>query len=88
MVLIARVFGNVSATFRWRSMLETSIPFLLHYSATNDRHPGDVNHVLTQLATTEVHGKEPDTNFPSLHLDVKKTGLFAEGSMESVLWNV
>lgn len=57
---------------------KASLPFLLNYSATSDRHPGDVNHVLTQLATTEVHGKEPDTNLPSLHLDVEKTDLFAE----------
>lgn len=57
---------------------KASLPFLLNYSATSDRHPGDVNHVLTQLATTEVHRKEPDTSLPSLHLDVEKTGLFAE----------
>lgn len=57
---------------------KASLPFLLNYSATGDRHPGDVNHVLTQLATTEVHGKQPDTNLPSLHLDIEKAGLFAE----------
>ncbi|KAJ5381881.1 uncharacterized protein N7496_004309 [Penicillium cataractarum] len=62
---------------------KVSLPFLLNYSATSDRHPGDVNHVLTQLASTEGNEGAKDTSLPSLHLDGEKNGFFAEDS-----WNL
>lgn len=62
---------------------KASLPFLLNYSATSDRHPGDVNQVSTELATTEANEGEKDTSLPSLHLEADKTDLFAEDS-----WNM
>jgi hypothetical protein len=66
-----------------RGTEKASLPFLLNYSATSDRHPGDVNLVLTELATTEANGEEKDTSLPSLHLEPEKTEFFAEDS-----WNM
>ncbi|OQE26673.1 hypothetical protein PENSTE_c005G04517 [Penicillium steckii] len=57
-----------------------SVPFLLNYSATNTRHPGEVNNVLTALATAESNEGRRDPGIPSLLLEVDRSDLFFEDS--------
>ncbi|KAJ5999820.1 hypothetical protein N7481_000229 [Penicillium waksmanii] len=60
-----------------------SVPFLLNYSATSNRHPGEVNNVLTALATAESKDKTRDPAVPSLLLENDRPDLFFEES-----WNL
>lgn len=60
-----------------------SVPFLLNYSATSNRHPGEVNNVLTALATTESKDETRDPGVPSLLLEDDRPDLFFEES-----WNL
>lgn len=60
-----------------------SVPFLLNYSATSSRHPGEVNSVLTALATAESKDETRDPAVPSLLLEDDRPDLFFEES-----WNL
>ncbi|KAJ5688907.1 hypothetical protein N7462_003299 [Penicillium macrosclerotiorum] len=60
-----------------------SVPFLLNYSASSEIHPGNVNQVLSDLATKEDCRRSSDANLPSLELQASRDELFSEDS-----WNI
>ncbi|CAI7598944.1 unnamed protein product [Penicillium pancosmium] len=60
-----------------------SVPFLLNYSATSNRYPGEVNNVLTALAAGESKDETRDPAVPSLQLENDRPDLFFEET-----WNL
>lgn len=60
---------------------QLSVPFLLNYSApSNQNTPGDVNHALSLLSTTESNDPELDSALPSLEVEADRSDLFFEDS--------
>ncbi|KAJ5549382.1 hypothetical protein N7513_006616 [Penicillium frequentans] len=60
---------------------QSSVPFLLNYSAPgNQSNPGDVNHALSLLSTTESNDPELDSALPSLEVEADRSDLFFEDS--------
>ncbi|KAJ5085200.1 hypothetical protein N7532_009971 [Penicillium argentinense] len=60
-----------------------SVPFLLNYSSTSNRHPGEVDAVLSAFATTKSSDHIQDPTVPSILLEDKRADLFYED-----LWNL
>lgn len=60
---------------------QLSVPFLLNYSAPdNQNNPGDVNHALSLLSTTESNDPALDSALPSLEVEADRSDLFFEDS--------
>lgn len=76
--VLTRSQTNQRATSQNEQKLgKATLPFLLNYSASSNRHAGDVNHVLSLLATTTTDAS-PDVALPSLELEADSEELFAE----------
>lgn len=62
---------------------KASVPFLLNYSGSGNRHPGDVNRALSLLSTTETGEQAVDPALPSFNLEIDTGDIFFEDC-----WNV
>ena len=63
-----------------QSTNKASVPFLLNYSGPGNRHPGDVNRVLSLLSTTESNDEPLDSALPSFGLEADRANVFFEDS--------
>jgi hypothetical protein len=66
-----------------QSPKKTPLPFLLHYSAPENRSSGDVNRVLSLFSTAKSPDESLDSALPSLDIEADQAHLFFEDS-----WNL
>lgn len=59
---------------------QSSVPFLLNYSAPSNRNPGDVNQAFSLLSTTESNDQGADDCLPSLEVESSGDDLFFDES--------
>lgn len=66
---------------------KASVPFLLNYSGPGNKHPSDVNRVLSLLSTAE-SGDVLDSTLPSFDIELDRTDLFFENSWDHLFGSI
>jgi hypothetical protein len=79
---------QIAAHLEEQNANKASVPFLLNYSGPGNRHPGDVNRVLSLLSSAESNDEALDSALPSFDLEDDRTDEFFEDSWSVLFGSV